>query len=36
MASKATFLVLAEFYRLAISEGRPGQVPILTLPVGGP
>jgi hypothetical protein len=36
MNSKATFLVMAEFYRLAISEGRPDQVPILTLPVGGP
>ncbi|MGD8703437.1 MAG: hypothetical protein PVH26_13470, partial [Desulfosarcina sp.] len=36
MTSKATFLVMAEFYRLAISEGRPDQVPILTLPVGGP
>lgn len=36
MASKAAFLVMAEFYRLAISEGRPAQVPILTLPVGGP
>jgi len=35
MNSKATFLVMAEFYRLAISEGRPDQVPILTLPVGG-
>lgn len=36
IASKAAFLVMAEFYRLAISEGQPGQVPILTLPVGGP
>ena len=36
MTSKATFLVMAEFYRLAISEGRTDQVPILTLPVGGP
>ena len=36
MASKAAFLVMAEFYRLAISEGRPDQVPVLTLPVGGP
>lgn len=36
MGSKAAFLVLAEFYRLAISEGRPGQIPILTLPVGAP
>jgi len=35
MTSKAAFLVMAEIYRLAISEGRPGQVPILTLPVGG-
>jgi hypothetical protein len=34
-ASKATFLVMAEFYRLAISEGQPSQVPVLTLPVGG-
>ena len=36
MASKSTFLVLSEFYRLAISDSRPGQVPVLTLPVGGP
>lgn len=36
MASKAAFLVLSEFYRLAISEGMPGQIPILTLPVGAP
>jgi hypothetical protein len=35
LRSKAVFLVMAEFYRLAISEGQPGQVPILTLPVGG-
>jgi hypothetical protein len=36
MASKSTFLVLSEFYRLAISDSWPGQVPVLTLPVGGP
>jgi hypothetical protein len=36
MHSKATFLVMAEFYRLSVSEGRPDQVPILTLPVGNP
>jgi len=35
-ASKTTFLILAEFYRLAISAGPQSNVPLLTLPVGGP
>jgi len=34
MHSKAMFMMMAEIYRLAISEGRAGQVPVLTLPVG--
>ena len=36
MVSKSAFLVMAELYRLSISEGRPDQVPVLTLPVGAP
>ena len=35
MATKTTFLVLAEVYRLALSDAVPAQVPVLTLPVGG-
>jgi hypothetical protein len=35
MTSQKAFLVMAEFYRQAISEGRSDQVPILTLPLGG-
>lgn len=35
MNSKRVFLIIAEIYRLAISEERPGQTPVLTLPVGG-
>ncbi len=35
MSSKTAFLIIAEIYRLAIIEGGAGQVPVLTLPVGG-
>ena len=35
LASRATFLVLSEIYRLALVGTDPSQTPLLTLPLGG-